>query len=987
MEGLSVTVDVSVTATSPPGSNTCHETVVKMNGTSGSGSSSHKDKHQDKSHSSSSKHKHKEKERDKEHSSSHKSSHKSSSSDKDKSSSKHSSSKDGSSSSHKSSSHKSSHKDSHKDKSKDKEKSHSSSGDKDKSHSSSGEKKSEHKSEHKSDKKSEHKSEHKSHSKDKHKDKHRDKDGKHSSSSSSKHSSSDKHKSSSSSSDKKKEEKKEKGEKEVKTEVKTELKTEVKKETEDEGFISPTAPTSESQEDIKVKKEAKREPSDYEDASPQKRVKKERKSYVEDEEEEEEPEEQHSDGEDWQEVKKKKKSKKEKEPPKPAKEEKKRKAEAAATPPSKKAKTAAPPTPTASPTKGRKKKEEEPAAPVWKWWEEEKPTDGSKWRFLEHKGVMFPPDYEPLPDHVVFKYDGEKIKLSPPAEEIAGFYARMLEHDYTTKDAFNKNFFRDWRKNMTNKEQKLITDLGKCDFRPMHAYFIEQSEIRKNKSKEEKKAIKEENQRIIDEYGWAVVDGHKQKIGNFRIEPPGLFRGRGDHPKMGTLKKRVQPEDVSINCSKDSTWPKPPPGHKWKEVRHDNTVTWLATWTENVQNQNKYVMLGATSRLKGEKDWLKYETARSLHTRIDKIRADYQNDWSSKEMRVRQRGVALYFIDKLALRAGNEKDSDEAADTVGCCSLRVEHINLHKEKDGREYVVEFDFLGKDSIRYHNEVPIEKQAFKNLKLFKENKKDGDDLFDRLNTGTVNEYLRELMDGLTAKVFRTYNASRTLEEELQKLTEPDDPLPAKILSYNRANRAVAVLCNHQRAVSKNHGAQMERAQAKVEDKRNLVEDAERDAKNAKKELKATKTQSAMNVYEKKKKTVERLKDQLAKLEMGLLDKEEGKTISLGTSKLNYLDPRISVAWSKKWEVPVEKVYNKTQKEKFQWAIDMAEADYEFLKFDESKSPLKKKLAAARAEEARGGNKGGGGKKKKKADSDDEDEEDEDEEEEEEDEEEEE
>ena len=61
-------------------------------------------------------------------------------------------------------------------------------------------------------------------------------------------------------------------------------------------------------------------------------------------------------------------------------------------------------------------------------------------------------------------------------------------------------------------------------------------------------------------------------------------------------------------------------------------------------------------------------------------------------------------------------------------------------------------------------------------------------------------------------------------------------------------------------------MERAQAKVEEKRKLVEDAERDAKNAKKELKATKTQTAMNVYEKKKKTVERLKDQLAKLEMG-------------------------------------------------------------------------------------------------------------------------
>ena len=32
------------------------------------------------------------------------------------------------------------------------------------------------------------------------------------------------------------------------------------------------------------------------------------------------------------------------------------------------------------------------------------------------------------------------------------------------------------------------------------------------------------------------------------------------------------------------------------------------------------------------------------------------------------------------LRAGNEKDGDEQADTVGCCSLRVEHIELHDQK-------------------------------------------------------------------------------------------------------------------------------------------------------------------------------------------------------------------------------------------------------------------------------------------------------------------
>lgn len=51
---------------------------------------------------------------------------------------------------------------------------------------------------------------------------------------------------------------------------------------------------------------------------------------------------------------------------------------------------------------------------------------------------------------------------------------------------------------------------------------------------------------------------------------------------------------------------------------------------------------------------------------------------------------------------------------------------------------------------------------------------------------------------------------------------------------------------------------------------------------------------SVLDKKKKAFERLKEQLMKLEVQETDKEENKTIALGTSKLNYLDPRISVAW---------------------------------------------------------------------------------------------
>ena len=252
-------------------------------------------------------------------------------------------------------------------------------------------------------------------------------------------------------------------------------------------------------------------------------------------------------------------------------------------------------------------------------------------------------------------------------------------------------------------------------------------------------------------------------------------------------------------------------------------------------------------------------------------------------MVVRQRAVALYFIDKLALRAGNEKDDSEAADTVGCCSLRVEHIKLHDEHEKGKNVVAFDFLGKDSIRYQNAVPVEKQVYKNLKIFMENKKKGDDLFDRLQTTTLNKYLSELMDGLTAKVFRTYNASITLQRELDRLMADDGDemtLAEKVLAYNKANRSVAVLCNHSRTAPKGFDKQMEALKEKIAEKKKAYKEAEKEAKKTK--------------DDKLKKRAATLKEQLDKLKIQKEDKSENKEIALGTSKLNYLDPRITVAW---------------------------------------------------------------------------------------------
>ena len=60
----------------------------------------------------------------------------------------------------------------------------------------------------------------------------------------------------------------------------------------------------------------------------------------------------------------------------------------------------------------------------------------------------------------------------------------------------------------------------------------------------------------------------------------------------------------------------PYPGQKWREVRHDNTVTWLAYWKDPISHKDyKYVWLAANSLFKSDSDLAKYEKARKLKVR------------------------------------------------------------------------------------------------------------------------------------------------------------------------------------------------------------------------------------------------------------------------------------------------------------------------------------------------------------------------------------
>ncbi|KAF3012354.1 DNA topoisomerase 1 [Neopestalotiopsis sp. 37M] len=648
-----------------------------------------------------------------------------------------------------------------------------------------------------------------------------------------------------------------------------------------------------------------------------------------------------------------------------------------------------------------------------RWWD--KPMiedDGIKWQTLEHNGVMFPPDYEPLPKNVKLIYDGTPVVLQPEAEEVAGFYGAMIDSQHASNPVFQKNFFEDFRGVLAEhggaKDKQgnkvNIKEFEKCDFKPIFDYYKAKSEAKKQRTKEEKKAEKEKKDKEEEPFKFCVWNGRKEKVGNFRIEPPSLFRGRGEHPKTGRLKLRVEPEQVTINIGKGAKVPEPPAGHKWKAVKHDQNASWLAMWQENINGNYKYVMTGADSSTKGQSDFKKFEKARSLKKYIDRIRRDYNKDLKSSVMGDRQRATAIYLIDKLALRAGNEKDTENEAETVGCCSLKYQHITLREPQ-----TVIFDFLGKDSIRYYDEVQVEKQVFKNIRLFKKPPKgEGDDIFDRLTTSSLNKYLTGYMPGLTAKVFRTYNASWTMSRLLKELKFPPGATIAdKMVEYTKANREVAILCNHKRTVGANHAQAMEKMGDRIKgikfqiwrhklmllnldpklkkkkgadyfaleeelnndewvqahitflveeqrtkitkkfetDNKKRVENKEKPfpEKELKERLKAADDLGKERRKEWKSKkveaegkgpTVQKIEAKIEKLEASLNQaerkmetQEDNKEVALGTSKINYIDPRLSVVFCKKFDVPINKVFSKTLEAKFEWAIKSVDENWEF------------------------------------------------------------
>ncbi|PWZ02047.1 DNA topoisomerase I [Testicularia cyperi] len=458
-----------------------------------------------------------------------------------------------------------------------------------------------------------------------------------------------------------------------------------------------------------------------------------------------------------------------------------------------------------------------------------------KWDVLIHKGPRFPEPYQPLPKDVKLKYDGRPVDLPPETEEVAMFYAVKLETQHAQNSIFNRNFFDDFKgdlKRFPPRDGTKIQVFDKLDFRDMYNHWksLRDAEADRKKSLAPSARKREIEDRKADELKWKIclVDGVEQRVGNVNVEPPGLFLGRGAHPKAGKVKRRIFPGDITINHSSDHPIPRPPPGMgDWGEVVEKKDVTWLAYWKENINGMYKYVFLDATSNFKTNSDREKFEKARKLDTVVKQIRKDVAKLLKSKIRHERQIATVVWLIDNFSLRAGNEKGEDEA-ETYGVCSLRCEHAQI-KQPD----TIHLEFLGKDSMKFEEDLKISNpDVFKNIAMFlKTNgmkdrsgnfirKKPSDPIFcapiessdgkmQPLPPDAVNKFLSKYMKGLSAKVFRTYNASVTFQGLLEQTEEwlRSRPTPQERdinatnlrLAYNEANRQVAILCNHQKTVN--------------------------------------------------------------------------------------------------------------------------------------------------------------------------------------------
>lgn len=539
-----------------------------------------------------------------------------------------------------------------------------------------------------------------------------------------------------------------------------------------------------------------------------------------------------------------------------------------------------------------------------------------KWKTLQHNGILFPPDFESK--GIKIKIKGQSVDLNIFQEEVIYQWAKKKDTPYAQDKVFQKNFTSDFAKTFNSKFNKIVYQ--DIDFSQAYKIVDKEKDLKEMMSKEEKKKLAKKRKKLKEEmtekFGKAIIDGSEVEVANYMAEPPGIFIGRGEHPLRGKWKPRVTPKDITLNLGKDAKVPK----GTWGKIVHDRDSMWLASWMDELTQKRKYVWLADTAGLKQERDIAKYDKAKNLAKEIERVKDGIVKDMQSKDSKLKRISTACYLIYRTSMRVGDEKDPEEA-DTVGATTLRKEHIRLTGK------AIEFDFLGKDCVRWQETVPAEgqdKQFHDNLKELVENKKPTEEIFDGITSRHVNEYYSSIVKGLTAKVFRTYLSSIVVSKYLRENENIKSKSPAEKLYHAKlANLEAAIMCNHKRTIPKTFGQSL---QKKKDTLKKVEKTTWEKVKTTLKKVEgsAPKTEKQRQALEKRIKTLndqikkqkKKHKEKVEKLKLQIDLTEQTRDYNLGTSLRNYIDPRIFKSWTDEVGVEWEKLYTSALQKKFLW-----------------------------------------------------------------------
>ena len=566
----------------------------------------------------------------------------------------------------------------------------------------------------------------------------------------------------------------------------------------------------------------------------------------------------------------------------------------------------------------------------------------------------------PPPTGMVLQIRGTDSELDAQQEQMAMAFVAKRHLGYWEDPVFVRNFLKDFSKALGVKP---ILKPQEVDLES----FFQEGIARREREQQQKEAMTKEDRKALaaerkeirealrEAYGYADIDEERVEIANWTAEPSCIFMGRGKHPLRGRWKPGPLQKDITLNLSPDAPMPK----GNWAGRVWQSDSLWVARWEDKLSGKIKYVWVSDTASIKQDREAQKFAVSQQLAQRIKRVRRAIQDDMNSNQARRRKIATACYLIDVLSLRVGDEKDPDEA-DTVGATTLRPEHVTI--KSDG---VVEFQFLGKDSVPWHKTVRLPSEVIEELQALIDNaraprqgtrrgrrhpSRDQPQIFPDVKSRNVNAYLSGIMPGLTAKVFRTYHASSTVRTSLgRSKVKSEHPNWVKKNAAKQANLEAAIVCNHTKQAPKGWKDRLQRfrerqkkaneritkAQQNLNDRQTRLKELETKQTAKLKQLReagkpiprgknrpyASSIATARRSVETAKERLARAKDAKAKLKAQVDIAKKTRTWNLGTSLKSYIDPRIYRDWGRQVDYDWKDFYSATLQRKFVW-IDSEE-----------------------------------------------------------------